>query len=170
MAAQRRTQDSEARSSVALTVKREQSRMRARIFLSVLVAVVLGLSGAGPRPVSSLAAFVDRSALGANTVSTTTLGSPGLLTAVPLCGPNGKPRVDLDWGAASSGGTPVYKVYRSKTTNTAYASVGETTALTYQDGGVQQSVTYWYKIQSTIGGWTGGFSNEVSVLTPDVCL
>lgn len=144
--------------------------MRRRPSLVALLTLALVVAGGG----AALAVWADAASVGSNSFSTTDIRNPTLLTAITECHQQtGKPRVVLNWNAPTSGASPDgYDVYRSSPLNTSYSlkahvSGGSTT--TYTDAGLNQSTVFWYKVRSTRGGWTSGFSNEVSAETP-ICV
>lgn len=139
-----------------------------------LVAAVLALTLVVTGGSVAVALWGDAASIGSNTFSTTNIQNPTVLTAVTECHQQtGKPRVILNWNAPTSGASPDgYDVYRSHPLNTSYSQLahvngGSTT--TYTDAGLNQSAVYWYKVRSTRGGWTSGFSNEISAETP-ICV
>lgn len=153
--------------------RRSPQRRRSRVLVVALVLIAAGFLAQG-NVGSTGAVWADSAQIGSNSFSTTSISAPLLVSATPGCSPSGKVRVILDWTAPSSGATPDgYDIYRSRTTNTAYSFVAHVTGgstTTYTDGGVHNAVTYWYKVLSTRGSWTSAYSNELSALTPDICL
>ncbi|HVL33821.1 MAG TPA: hypothetical protein VM600_09615 [Actinomycetota bacterium] len=147
--------------------------MRLRAASAVLI-VASGVFVLLPNAVRTTSAmWVDSASNGSNKFTTTQVSRPALLSATPGCSPSGKVRVILEWSAPSTGATPDgYDIYRSKTTTSNYAfiaHVADGSTTTYTDGGVQHSLTYWYRLRSTRGGWSSTYSNELSALTPDLC-
>ena len=85
-------------------------------------------------------------------------GAPSSLTATA-----GNATASLNWTAGS--GAVSYNVYRGTTAGGESATAVATgvTVMPYNDPGLTNGTTYYYKVKSVNGFGTSGYSNEASV-------
>lgn len=99
---------------------------------------------------------------------TTTVTPPSYLTAIAL----NTTQISLSWTDNSSTETG-FKIYRCVGTGCSdYQLLATVTAssISYVDNSACKNTTYRYKITAYGSGWESGFSNEVSVTTPDTSI
>ena len=75
--------------------------------------------------------------------------------------------VALNWSAST--GASSYTVYRHMATDTAYATLGTTTATQYSDTTVSNGITYYYVVTASDSAGESGYSNEVTA-TPEAAV
>lgn len=126
-----------------------------RATLLLLAALISITFGAAP---ATLARF-SASATSAATFGTATLAAPTSLAG------SGGSIATLTWVPSTSSGASGYTVLRSATSGAGYAPVGTVTpisATTTTDA--PASGTWYYVLQTSLGGWTSLISNEASVV------
>ena len=131
--------------------------MRSRLgALAVVCLVVLGLAG-GTAVAPVTLARLTASATATASFRTGTLAAPTSLVAA------GGGTISLGWAASTSSTAMGYAVLRSTVSGSGYTQVGTVTpvsAISTID--VPGAGTWFYVLQTYLGGWTSGNSNQAS--------
>lgn len=124
----------------------------------------LALLGAGPGAPSTLALLT------ATAGSNATLGT-GALAAPTSLAATGGASVSLGWTASVSSGASGYAVLRSAVSGSGYAQVGTVTPVSAAAGTDSPGAgTWFYVLQTYLGGWTSSNSNQATAVVPSTFL
>lgn len=134
-----------------------------------LAAVLVACSVA-----AASAAFMASASSGA-TYSAATLSAPsGLSSSAGPCTALSSASIRLDWVASPSSWGDGYEVLRSTASGGPYSSIGTVagvSTLTYLDGSLPFSTTYYYVVRATKQSWRSALTAQVSRTTPTLlCL
>ncbi len=124
--------------------------------LIVSLAAAIAIAGAAAGAPTTLALLTDSGA------SSATFGT-GALAAPTVLGATGGGTVQLAWTPSTSSTATGYAVLRSTVSGSGYAQVGTATPVSATSAtDVPGAGTFFYVLQTYLGGWTSGNSNQAS--------
>jgi hypothetical protein len=128
--------------------------MRSALLVLTVMCAIAGTLGMG-----ASALFSDSLSVGANTFSTDTLNPP----TSPVS--SGTTTTILNWTATTDTYAAGYRIFRSTTSGSGYAQVGQVTPRTTTTFNESPAAgTYYYVLRSYVQSWESVDSAEVTVV------